>query len=124
LAELKELNDGMMRVSELKEPMVSVALLDSSMKRVAELREPMERVAVLHQPLEEVSKLSPPMTQMAALTSNASGQLGLVVTGVLGWGVVTFLGVYFGVQAGSRRQRPQAARSTASMSIPAPAPPV
>ncbi|HEU4405593.1 MAG TPA: hypothetical protein VFS43_09910, partial [Polyangiaceae bacterium] len=57
----------------------------------------------------EVSKLSPPMTQMAALTRDASGQVGLVLVGVLGWGVVTFLGVYFGVQAASRR-RPEAAR--------------
>ncbi|HEU4409191.1 MAG TPA: hypothetical protein VFS43_28290, partial [Polyangiaceae bacterium] len=72
----------------------------------------------------EVSKLSPPMTQMAALTRDASGQVGLVLVGVLGWGVVTFLGVYFGVQAASRRRpQPEPARRGGSISIPAPAPP-
>jgi hypothetical protein len=104
---------------------VTVAAHDARKKLVAELREPMERVAVLHEPLGEVSKLSPPMTHLAGLTKDASGQVGLVLTGILAWGGVTFLGVYFGVQAASRRKhqtQPETPRR-ASISIPAPAPP-
>jgi len=103
LAELKELGVGMKRIAELKSSMEGVAALDKNMGRVAELKEPMEQVAVLQRPLEEVSKLSPPMVQMTQMGTSASRRIDLVLFGVLLWGLVTFLGVYFGVKAGSRR---------------------
>ena len=84
----------------------------------------MEQVATLREPMREVSKLSAPMEEMSQLGSDASRQTGLVALGLLGWGLVTFLGVYFGVQAGTRRQQRLAQGDGDSSAAPPQARPV
>jgi hypothetical protein len=103
--------------------MRDVAALDAPMRDVAGLKQPMEQVATLREPMKEVSKLSAPMEEISQLGGDSSRQTGLVALGLLGWGVVTFLGVYFGVQAGNRRQQRLAQGDRDSSVGPAPAEP-
>ena len=105
MAELRGLGADMRGIAALKPSMEGVAELEKPMARVAALKEPMEQVAVLQRPLEDVSKLSPPMVEMAELGNAASSRVHYVIGAILGWGLMTFLAVYLGVQAASRRLR-------------------
>jgi hypothetical protein len=116
MEDMTEMQPALEGVTGLKPSLDRVAALDTSMKAVADLKEPMDRVASLRTSLEETSKLAQPLSDIAAMGRSSSFGMSKLALIFAAWGLVTFLGVYFGVVLGSRQARRPRARASAARS--------
>jgi hypothetical protein len=119
MEDMTDMRPALEGVTALKPSLDDVATLNTSMKAVADLKEPMERVAALRTSLEETSKLAQPISDIAAMSRSSSFGTSKIAMLFAAWGLVTFVGVYFGVVLGLRQtRRPRARTSTARRSTP------
>ena len=103
-----DLRRSMAAIDGLRRSIDDVLGIQPSLDNLVALREPLEELAELRDPLARSGDLAEPMRDLTRgvndLLALADRITPLLVFGLVGWGLVTFLAVWLGIALGFRRR--------------------